>query len=383
MAIAFAEGRGIDGLRDRLVETGHSDFTVLAATRTDMWEVATRYEAVIGEGELAGYAMTKPPGSLLFFMASQEVSAWFGPAETVQDRFRTLVTFAGYVYPLICYLALFPLFWLSRRLLGEQSALWPCVLYVFLPNVVLMTLHLDQVWYPTLFLLLTSLAIASHDKQSGSLSLLAGVAVYLAMFFSFSLLAACGLLAVFIVLRELHGDRKLPATAIGLRWFVSFLAGLAGSWALGRLVLNYDPVERFRNAMEQHQGFKGWEGGFGPTVYWAGSNWLEYASWIGWPVVLLFLGHLWSATRETVRNRARPVDTLGVAAGCTLLFLGLFGRTQGEVARLWLFLGGVVCIGACCTIADRFGPRFKRLLTVIVAVQWVTILLIKRFQDFW
>jgi hypothetical protein len=42
LGLAFAEGRGVDGLRDRLVETGHADLAVFAATRTDLWEVATR-----------------------------------------------------------------------------------------------------------------------------------------------------------------------------------------------------------------------------------------------------------------------------------------------------------------------------------------------------
>jgi hypothetical protein len=365
------------------VTTGHADFTVIAATRTDMWEVATRYETVVDEEQLAGYALTKPPGSLLFFMATQRLSGRFGPAATVRERFRTLVTFASWVYPLLCSLALLPLFWLSSRLLDEDSRLLPCVLYVLLPNVALMTLHLDQVAYPTLFLVLAGLAVASYDRGSWPLSLLAGVTAYLALFFSFSLLAACVLIAVFVLLRELRGERRLSTTAARAKWSSAFVAGLAVSWLSGRLVLDYDPIERFRNAMEQHRLFKGWEGGLGSTLYWAGSNWLELAFWIGCPVALLYLDHLWRASRETARNRARPADTFGVAVGCTLLLLGLFGRTQGEVARLWLFLGGAIGVGVCRAIVHRFGPWQRSAFAAVAAVQWVTVLLIKRYQDFW
>jgi len=377
LALAFAEGRGIDGLRDRLVETGHADFAVFAATRTDLWEVATEYETVIEQGELAGYAKTKPPGTALFFMTSQSISAWFGPTATVGERFRTLV------YPLLCYLALIPLFVLSRRLLPEELSLWPCILYVVLPNVTLITLHLDQVLYPTLFLVLAWLVVAAHEDKSVPLALLAGVAAYLTLFFSFSLLAACLLLFLFVVFRELRGGGERSNLTEGLRGTIAFGAGLVGAWLVGRVVLGYEPVERFRNAIEQHEAFKGWEGGFGPALYWAASNWLELALWIGWPVALLCIGRLRFAVVETMRNRARTVDTLGVALACTLLILGLFGRTQGEVARLWLFLGGVLVIGAACAIADVFSTRRKTALALIVALQWVTVLLTKRFQDFW
>jgi hypothetical protein len=316
-------------------------------------------------------------------MTSQSISAWFGPTATVGERFRTLVTFAAWVYPLLCYLALIPLFVLSRRLLPEELSLWPCILYVVLPNVTLITLHLDQVLYPTIFLVLAWLVVAAHEDGNRLAAFLAGVTAYLALFFSFSLLAACLLLLLFVVFRELRGRRERSAMTEALRGMAAFAAGLVGSWLVGRLVLGYAPVIRFRNAIEQHESFKGWEGGVGSMLYWAASNWLELALWIGWPVALLALGHVRGGIVESIRNRARAVDTFGVALGCTLLILGLFGRTQGEVARLWLFLGGVIVVGAACAIVDVFSVRRKTVLVLIVASQWVTILLTKRFQDFW
>jgi len=383
LGIAFAEGRGIDGLRDRLVTTGHSEFAVIAATRTDLWEVATRYEAVVDEERLAGYTLTKAPGSLLFFMTTQRISGWFGPTGTVGERFRTFVTFASYVYPLICYLALIPLFWLSASLLDEESRWLPCVLYILLPNVALMTLHLDQVLYPTLFLSLLALVASSYERGSWRLSLLAGITAFLALFFSLALLAAGALAAIFVTLRELQGKRRLLTTVDGAKWLGAFAAGMAGSWLLGLFALGYDPVERYRSALAAHVSFKAWEGGIGPTLYWAASNWLEFAFWIGCPIALLFLFQLPRAARENLGGRSGPADSFAVAVACTLLLLGLFGRTQGEVARLWLFLGGPVGIVVGRAIADRFRPRLRPVLVAVVALQWVTILLIKRFQDFW
>ena len=73
LTIAFSEGNGIYALRDRLVYCGHSEFAQLAAKDLSIADVATNYEELASKGDLWQYPRSKPPGTLLFFMAIERV----------------------------------------------------------------------------------------------------------------------------------------------------------------------------------------------------------------------------------------------------------------------------------------------------------------------
>ncbi len=65
---AFAEGRGIDGLRDRIVKSGHAEFALTAVlTYPCLGFVITHYDELTMGGGLGKYTPSKPPGQLLCY----------------------------------------------------------------------------------------------------------------------------------------------------------------------------------------------------------------------------------------------------------------------------------------------------------------------------
>lgn len=64
MSLALSEGRDIDGMKDKLVRTGHAEFARVAAGNISMTDTATKYESMLWASRLGGYSKTKPPGTL-------------------------------------------------------------------------------------------------------------------------------------------------------------------------------------------------------------------------------------------------------------------------------------------------------------------------------
>ncbi len=65
-----------------------------------------------------------------------------------------------------------------------------------------------------------------------------------------------------------------------------------------------------------------------------------------------------------------------------LLFLIFLGKCRGEVVRLWLFMTPLLCVVVAQGITRRFPNNKARVLALVAALQFVTIVFIKVFQDF-
>ncbi|MBU8932986.1 MAG: hypothetical protein KOO62_03155 [candidate division Zixibacteria bacterium] len=382
MGFGLIEGNGIDGIRSRMIDTGHAEFARLAVVENDLIAVATEYEKLLENPDIK-YAQTKPPGQLLFHMVTQKISNLFMPTHTRGEKFIRLVTFASYVYPLISYLVIIPLYWLSRLFLQRSQAIYPCILFIFVPNVTLITLHLDQVLYPTLFLATMYLSCRPAIKGNVLSASVAGFGLYLALYVSFSLLP----LVFFSVVSIAIFSGALTSGYGRIRPFLRTLAGFFGGaiilWALLAVFLNYDPIIRYQSAIQFHQTWKNWTPGIGNTLLFATLNYIEFALWTGIPIIILYLAGLVRAARSTCCRCPSKLDILSVSLAIGLILLVLLGTTKGEVARLWIYLVPLLCIFACSELFVRFRERNLIAFGVLLSIQLTTILLIKRFQDFW
>jgi hypothetical protein len=114
------------------------------------------------------------------------------------------------------------------------------------------------------------------------------------------------------------------------------------------------------------------------TVYFALLNYLEFAVWLGVPLVLLVLGAVRRALLIVVDGRPAEIVLPALALLAVFVALGLFGRTKGESARLWLPL-----VPMCCAVAAsrlRYGAAP---IALVVLLQWLTVHFTKHGQDFW
>jgi hypothetical protein len=381
MGLALLEERGIDGMRARMVYTGHAEFAVVATEQESIWSVVSNYERLLERGELGAFANSKPPGQLVLYMVTQRMANLVNPQTRFQDKLDWFRTFASYVWPWASYLVLVPLFYFARALVGSEYAVRACVLYLLIPSLNLITLHTDQVFFPLLFATALCLIAVAHVRGRVLLALAGGASVYLAVFCSFGLAVVVPLaIVVCFALSRQDGGFALGrfAKTVG-----GMLVGLLTMAAVFCLAFGYDIGLRYRNAITFHADWQNWEPSAGTVVHSAVLNLVEYALLLGIPVSASAISGLGKSLRRMRRWDFGVVPSVSLALLAVLVFLAFFSRSVGEVARLWLFLVPCVCIIAVEEILAN--PNMKEVngFTLVLILQGVTVYLTKLHQDFW
>jgi len=375
-------GLGMYGLTSRMTQTDHAEFARVAARRADMPYVLRNYYELIKAGELAPHPhSTKPPGQLLFYMLTEHVSRVFLPGD--RPPLERLALFAALTYPLLTYLVLIPLYLLSRLVLPREHAMLPALLYVFVPNVTLMTLHLDQCLYPLMFVTPLCLFVYGFEKRGVSLCFLAGLAACAGMFVSFSLVPLLAFPFIYASLRlpRLEGEAALSrvlSPALGL-YLLGFLCGCI----FLRLTAGYSAVDGYLLAMARHHGAKITDWTCRDIVYIGVLDILEFAVWTGVPLFVLFASAQAGAVR---RLHAKELDRAGAVSLSLLaivLLMAFAGRTVAETGRLWLFVVPLVCLSAGQALPATAGKHRRTLIALLLALQLVTLALTKTFHDFY
>ncbi|MGD2109051.1 MAG: hypothetical protein PVI86_06630 [Phycisphaerae bacterium] len=400
--LALSESRGIDGMRDRMLTTGHAEFARTASWGPSYWRIISRYEQYLHAGSQA-YARTKPPGQLLFYMILADVADRVMPPaphgatprslKFISERHRRLVNFAAIVLPVLSVLAVVPIYFVAAAILPRRYALWPPVLYLLTPPVMLVTLHLDQALYPLLAssVWVLSAYAGNSERRAWVWGAAAGGATWVALFVSFSLIPVIPLAACFAWVsaqRSASGSegRRLVTAAAG--YLVTMLALISVAY----YAAGYDMARRFEVAMGCHRAWMwsrpGWED-------WPEDRWLllqssvlnlvEFAYWIGPALLVAFLYRVAADTRSalratSVRNRGWCLAPLMVVL---LAGMAWFGGSVGETARLWVFMIPAVTLSVVYGLA-RLGIGTQSVVPLVVAVSqlaWVVVL--KAKQDFW
>ncbi len=374
--LAWMEGRGMAGLSDRLGgEGGHGRLVQAAVSQPSAWRVLTQYEGLLASGELGPFPhATRPPGQLLFLMGMDRLAGWLDPS--APDPAQRLARLAAWVFPLLGCLVLVPLFYLCRLYLGETAAWIPVLLYLVVPSTALITLHLDQCLFPLVAWSCVGLYAWALRRDRALAALGAGVIFYIGLFLSFGLVALGG------VLGGLHLQAAREAGRS--RWCVAALAG-AGFLGLALVFqggFDYDLLVSYSRALAAHQHFKVGDWGPGEVFYCALLNLVEYGVWCGPPLVLLCGAQLRVLSARWREWSWGAEESWALALVLTVGGLALFGRTAGETARLWLFLLPLVLVVAAQFLARMAPPGRERAVALVVVLQLLVVLVLKRGQDF-
>jgi hypothetical protein len=381
---AWSEGDGIDGMRRSIVTSGHAEFASIAVQQPSLWDVLTDYEDKLRRDELGSFARSKPPGTLLVYMATERLARPLARDQTPESRLQATRNLASVAWPLICYLALLPLFLVLRHLLGEDAAFVACLFYLVVPSVTLMTLHTDQFLFPVLLMTTVWMAVEAQRRHSWAWAVATGAALYLSAFFTFALLLAVPIAAAFAVAierqadRPMAGDRAGPLAKTACGAAIGFGA-LAVLFAVG---LHYDLVTRLRESNLHHAQWRNWEGGASETFHYAWLDYLEFAVWLGVPITLLSLAGIRRAVLSGIKGDYGKLVLPAFALLVAFLYLGFFGKTKSEAARLWLPLVPLCCGLAAAELHDRDPSRLGAAAAAVLALQWLTVWLTKASQDF-
>ncbi|MBI5500007.1 MAG: hypothetical protein HY907_07170 [Deltaproteobacteria bacterium] len=382
MGLGWAEGRGLDGIRDRIRTSGHAEFARVAVRVQDTRNVLSHYEEFARDGRLGDYGRTKPPGQLLLYVATARVANWLNPLPP-DKRLRWLETFAALTWPLATFLVLWPMYRLGRWYGGHHAALVACALYTLVPSVALVTLHTDGVFFPLLAATAAVLALTAARRRSALRGCLAGAWMNAALFFSFSLVC---LLPALLLAPVAYTDAASP-WKVRLRSAARVSAGFAAGFVLAGilllLLLDYDPLQRWQAAMSYHAEWKSWSWSLRDVLNSGLTNLAEFGSWLGVPALGLYLVDLRRVGRGPDLRRLAGPAIFTFALLAALVAAAFLGTTRGETARLWLFAVPFVCLSAGRTLSRLEFDRRHKVLALMLLLEAGTTVLIKRYQDFW
>lgn len=387
---ALMEGRGIDGIRDRILITGHAEFARAAVSHDRMLIVALKYYDMVEAGELAHYPhSTKPPGQLMFYMGTERLSQLLPCTRT--SRLYCLANFASFFWPLISSLTIIPLYIISRMYFNVQQSFIPCIIYISTPSVVLITLHLDQCLYPLLFTSSIASTIYAVNSNKKVFQVLAGVFSGMSIFVSFSLAVVIFfsiIIILFSFLRCFIHDLKRKivfAKELIINYSIHIIFYLLGMFLfLGILfaTLNFDPLKSFQYSMSIHQSWKIENWTLSISALFGFLGLLEFAIWSGMPSVLLAVyavgkSSTWSFSSDEISFQILWPFTI------FLLALAFLGKTAGETARLWLFLVPFITFQASVGLSVAFGRHVWLTVYAVTFLQLVNTFGIKMWQDFY
>lgn len=395
--IGVVSGEGLEWIRMKYAGSLHQSYAIFATQEElDPVDVVRDYETRFGTRM---FPSTKPPGVILTYVLFERISHAFRPESSNTGRLLALTSLMAFVFPFLSFLVVVVLFGFARHLDGQRGALLPAMLYVLLPNVILIPVFLDQVFYPLLFLAGVWLMVEAVQRSSLWLALLSGLYFYTAIFFSFSMLP---LLPFFLALvgldfvrssrweRAVRSVRLTSAVIAGLLVLFLFLKTAVGYDVINRyaiamrVVRNYDFVLRVDgNAAAEvvDPGGETIQPGLGQILRAARLNLIEFGAACGFPVFLLFLSRSASIVLAFLRRRTTQQDWALGALLLTFLALNIYGQMQGEVSRLWLFWTPMVVLFAGAELKKRFAMRPTAILLVVL-LQLITMFVTFQYQDF-
>ena len=371
-AAGLSEGRGIEGIRDRITHSGHAEFVEVAIAQVPREGFLRRYSERASTGELGAYAPSKPPGQLLLYAGTELLSRSF-VSEDRGVRAEAMRDLATFLWPLLATMAAFALYALGA--LEDRSGRTggiAALLFLLTPTFALITLHADQVFYPTAGLL--SVYAASLAARRGRISWALGAGLFfgIACAISFGMIALIPVLAACLWGQSQQGKRR------GLR-FAALLAGMLAVYVVLR-GFGYDWISDFARGMAYHRRWKGWDGSAATTIHFAFVNGLEYLVWTGVPLAVAACDEVLCAlSKSRLSREGRDFTALAMLA--TFVALLFFSKTKGETARLWFFLTPVVALLAARALRRRGASNFT--VAAMLLLQFAVVVAMKRWMDFW
>jgi hypothetical protein len=378
LGFGFIRGGGFEALRLKYVSSGTSAIALQACTHHDPRQVIARYNELFGESSWEG---TKPPGLMSFYIITNKIVDFVKPASSTEECFQNLTDFAAYIFPFVSLLVLLPLYGISRVFFGEEDAILPCLLYIFVPNLHIFPLYQDQFLFPLIFTLLMFLIIRAGNLHSLPLAFVSGVGIYAATFLSFSLLPIIGFALLWVAI-NVGLQNRWSNLGDAFKLWLGIFSGFAFLAFLFYQFLDYDHFLRYEEALMLHRTLKQFQPG-GKQIFQAILlNNIEFAALVGFPLFILFITRITESVFQIKRKQIDQTTVFVLTFGAMYAVVNVLGQTKGEVGRIWLFLVPALTIFASSEIINSFPQVKHRTIVYGVLMLLVTSLLIFVFQDY-
>lgn len=379
---AFSKENALENLNMKMTGQGHAEFAKVAVKSISMRAVAIEYETLLDD-KYYQFLPSKPPGTLLFYMLTNQVSEIFLNQGNNRRNLENLATIAIMTWPLLSCLAILPLYFLTRYLFEDpQLGIMAGLFYISTPSLNLITLVTDQTIYPLLSVFSVLLVTFACRKNNLFLAFISGIVFYGVLYFSFGL-AVVGflfLMPIIIAIPSLH-PRSYMLMA---QYAISIGLGIVVANLTAYFFLNYNFFVRYTGAIAHHLRWKKWENNLETYLSAGFTNLTEFTVWIGLPIALLFLLSLYHTIRQLILRKpdiSLPYNLILVAM---FIFLLVFGKTKAEVARLWLFLVPFICLSVAYFMNKQAWttPSKFSLIVFVLFLQMGTTLFTLQYQDY-
>ena len=274
--------------------------------------------------------------------------------------------------------------------LDARKAYIPCLFYLCMPTVTLITLHLDQSLYPLLFT--ATLALFLHGLQTRNTRFLffAGIATSLTLFVSFSLIVLIPFLLIILAIeaipnppqtRPLFSPEYRQQLIVCFKHLASYLAGILLMQGLFITLFDYHILENYRWAMSAHQNFKIQNWSPGTILYIGWLDLFEFTLWTGIAVIAVAFSYMVKAYCRLPQGWDR-CSQMAIAFVPMIICMAFMGKTVAETARLWLFLAPLIALFAGKQLTNDFQTNPWPSTAILVGLQTLTTLAIKLWRDF-
>lgn len=358
--------------------SGHQGFFKAAVANPNIFDTLHNYEILMDSGNITYYAKSKPPGQLLFFSVTANLSDLIWPTKDPALKLENAGNLARFSWPLLAFILLIPFYSLTRLLADENVALLACALIILFPAMQLITLYTDQCLFPLLGVSMAwATAFSYKSRIYYAAAILTGIGIYLALYFTFALLALAPIcLAVLWIVHTKYEFKIKRLITFGLL----MLMGIGVAALTFYIWLNYDPFIRYEKAILNHIYQKGFVAGLCTQSIYGKLNLVEFTFWSGAAVTVVFLYSL--VIDQSYRiARLEPIGFFTLSIVIVIITLAYFGKTLGEVARLWIFILPFIAISISYFIENRVW-RKQIFLMILIPIQFFTILFFKLYMDF-
>ena len=260
--------------------------------------------------------------------------------------------FCAALFGVCSALVVVPLYALGAVLLDRQAGLLAAALWVPVPSAVLNFQGPDTLLALLVVVALLLVAMAARCR-SPLWAAGGGVVLGAALLVSFGMLAAALMAGLFLVLcvSRAAGAKRLPANR-ALLCLLGLAVAIGVVLAIAQFGLGADLPVIYRQAMAAHHRFTLAQR---PYEVWVGRNLLEFAVFLGLPLLVTALAGLGADLRALAQRRdVSPVAALTLSGTAVLLLLDATGSVRGEVGRIWLFLMPPLVLAAAASL--RLGP---------------------------
>lgn len=380
IAFWYIQGGGFQDLMDFYLEAGRPVYHTAVSDPSFQLEHVFDLEQFTGRTKY--FNRTKPPGYLLFYGL---IGKLVNPAyEQMNPEFNAFLLLRGIsiIFPFISTLVILPIIFNSKNIFEDRKqTILPALLYFLFPSTMLLVLQLDHVLFPSLFILGIIFGVIVLNKKRKHYNLFLGLYLYLCLFVSFSLSALPVFIAFMYLIKAFQQREKEKLFDLVIRLLI-LSVGFFIAYLAMKIIFDYDAYVQFQSSIKFHDMTKGEFHNLSDYFNAAILNITEYSMWIGFPVIVILIAQSVDTIRALLKGSFELIDELFIAFAATFLALLLLGRTQGEVARLWLFFMPIIA-NVVANQLRKLSLKSEFAIYGFATIQLVTAFLIFSNQFLW